>query len=147
MVLTQTEARAFYDRFGAKQDAQAFYEDPAIEALIARADFGEAQGVFECGCGTGRFAAELLSKHLASAATYVGTELSSTMLGLARERLAPYGERVRLEYATGKLQFSVADQAVDRVGANFVLELLSFSFYRLSRRCSSNHLPDNRFLR
>jgi ubiquinone/menaquinone biosynthesis C-methylase UbiE len=125
VVLTQTEARAFYDRFGAKQDAQAFYEDPAIDALIAHAGFGEARGVFECGCGTGRFAAELLSKHLASAASYVGTELSSTMLELARERLAPYGERVRLERATGKLQFPVADQSVDRVVANYVLDLLS----------------------
>jgi ubiquinone/menaquinone biosynthesis C-methylase UbiE len=124
-VLTQSEARAFYDRFGARQDTQAFYEDPATEALIAHAAFSEARVVFECGCGTGRFAAELLSKHLASAATYVGTELSSTMLELARERLEPYGERVRLEHAAGKLQFPVADQSVDRVVANYVLDLLS----------------------
>lgn len=125
MVLTQTQARAFYDRFGAKQDSQAFYEDPAVEALIAHARFGEARAVFECGCGTGRFAAELLSTQLDSAASYVGTELSSTMLELARQRLAPYGERARLELATGELRFPVADQSVDRVVANYVLDLLS----------------------
>ena len=125
MVLTQTEARAFYDRFGAKQDSQAFYEDPAIDALMAHAGFGDARVVLECGCGTGRFAAELLSTHLDPAASYVGTELSSTMLGLARERLAPFGERARLELARGVLRFPVADQSVDRVVATYVLDLLS----------------------
>jgi hypothetical protein len=32
--LTHAEARAFYDRFGAKQDAQAFYEGRAVRDLI-----------------------------------------------------------------------------------------------------------------
>ena len=32
-VLSHAEARRFYDRFGAKQDAQAFYERSALEDL------------------------------------------------------------------------------------------------------------------
>ena len=44
-VLSHKEARAFYDRFGAKQDLQSFYEDPAVERLIAHADFANASAV------------------------------------------------------------------------------------------------------
>jgi hypothetical protein len=37
MVLTRSQAQRFYDRFGKKQDAQAFYEDAALDDLIAHA--------------------------------------------------------------------------------------------------------------
>src|SRR5215470_1867027 len=39
VTLTTSEARAFYDSFGAKQDMQAFYEDRALGPLIAHSDF------------------------------------------------------------------------------------------------------------
>ncbi len=32
-LLTVDEARKYYDRFGAKQDSQSFYEDPALAEL------------------------------------------------------------------------------------------------------------------
>ena len=48
------QARAFYDRFGARQDRQAFYEDA----------FERARGVPEFGCGTGRFAEVLVAERL-----------------------------------------------------------------------------------
>lgn len=64
MVLTRSQARRFYDHFGAKQDSQAFYEDAALDDLMRHADCAQAQSVFEFGCGTGRFAAQLLTKHL-----------------------------------------------------------------------------------
>jgi hypothetical protein len=54
-MLSHEEARAFYDWFGARQDSQRFYEDPALCDLLGHADFGEARSVFEFGCGTGRF--------------------------------------------------------------------------------------------
>jgi len=32
--LSHQQAKAFYDRFGAKQDSQAFYEDRAVQELV-----------------------------------------------------------------------------------------------------------------
>ena len=52
-MLTASEAEAYCNRFGKKQDAQRFYEDPVLDDLIAHADFQNAQGVFEFGCGYG----------------------------------------------------------------------------------------------
>jgi ubiquinone/menaquinone biosynthesis C-methylase UbiE len=60
MVLKPSEAKAFYDRFGKKQDDQSFYEDLATDDLIAHARLGEAEKVLEFGCGTGRFAYRIL---------------------------------------------------------------------------------------
>ena len=62
-VLKHSAARAFYDRFGKKQDCQSFYEDPALDELIAHASFEDARSVFEFGCGTGKFAARILENH------------------------------------------------------------------------------------
>jgi SAM-dependent methyltransferase len=87
LTLKPSEARSYYDRFGKKQDSQGFYEEPALDDLLAHARFGEAQKVFEFGCGTGRFGARLLAEYLPSSATYLGCDLSQTMIGLATERL------------------------------------------------------------
>lgn len=51
--LTREEARTFYDRFGSRQDKQAFYEDPAVSVLIDQARFADAWRVVEFGGGTG----------------------------------------------------------------------------------------------
>ena len=63
-VLTHDEARRVYDRIGAGQDSQAFYEDRATRLLIRHGAFERARSVLEFGCGTGRFAARLLARHL-----------------------------------------------------------------------------------
>ncbi len=125
MVLTPAQARAFYDRFGNKQDAQGFYEDPALDDLVAHADFGQCRALFEFGAGTGKLAARLLKQQLPPTASYLGCDISSTMVELARQRLAAYGKRVRLEQSDGKLRFPLADAAVDRVLCTYVLDLLS----------------------
>jgi hypothetical protein len=52
--LSHRETRRVYDRIGAKQDTQAFYEDVATRELIRHGDFASATAVFEFGCGTGR---------------------------------------------------------------------------------------------
>ena len=54
--LSHEEAQRFYDRFGAKQDWQRFYEDRAISELVAHGALADAQSVVEFGCGTGRIA-------------------------------------------------------------------------------------------
>lgn len=99
--LTHSEARAFYDKFGAKQDLQRFYEDPAIERLLGAADLGRAEAVIELGCGTGRLAERLLRSELPPGATYTGFDVSGTMVELTKERLAPWAGRASVEQSDG----------------------------------------------
>lgn len=125
MTLTPTQIKVFYDRFGLKQDRQAFYEDVAFDALVAHAQFEQAAKVFELGCGTGRFAHRLLQDHLPPGATYHGIDISETMVALAHERLQPFTERCRVVLSDGAMAFPLDDQSVDRVVIAYVLDLLS----------------------
>lgn len=122
--LTRDEARDFYDRFGRRQDAQAAYEDVALDALVAHARFDGARAVFEFGCGTGRFARRLLDSHLPATATYAGVDLSATMIGLARQRLAPFGDRATATLSDGSPRQDAAGASVDRFVSTYVLDLL-----------------------
>lgn len=124
-VLSHREARAFYDRFGAKQDLQSFYEDPAVERLIAHADFANASAVVELGCGTGRHAERLLRAVLPASATYTGFDASETMVALAQNRLGPYSNRARVYLTDGSLKLPMADRSCDRFLSTYVLDLLS----------------------
>ena len=99
--LSHLEARALYDRIGAWQDTQRFYEDYATADLIAHADLHQAQSVFEFGAGTGRIAERLLRDHLPTTAHYFGLDISATMVALARRRLTPWSERARVEQSDG----------------------------------------------
>jgi len=122
--LSSKELRAFYDRFGIKQDWQRFYEGPAMRELIAHARLYAAKSVFELGFGTGAFALELLQKHLPKSATYTGVDISSTMYGIAEKRLARFAGRARIELTDGSLVFDFPDAEFDRFFANYVLDLL-----------------------
>lgn len=121
---SREEVRNHYDRFGAKQDSQAYYEDPVTEDLIGHASFERARAVVELGCGTGRFAETLLRKHLPPSATYVGLDLSATMVGLAEARLIPFGTRAAVRLTDGSLDLNLPDASCDRFVSNFVLDLL-----------------------
>ncbi|MEJ2101553.1 MAG: class I SAM-dependent methyltransferase [Desulfobacterales bacterium] len=125
MVLTQSQARTFYDRFGKKQDTQAFYEDAALDDLIAHAAFEQAEKVFEFGCGTGRFASRLLAKHLSPFASYFGIDLSQTMIAIAEQRVLPYKERAKVTQSDGSMRFPLPDHSVDCVVSTYVFDLLS----------------------
>lgn len=124
-MLTHAEARAVYDRFGARQDRQSFYEDEALADLLAHLALREAQAVFEFGCGTGRLAKTLLDDHLPATAYYVGVDSSTTMVTLAAGRLAPYGERAKILQTTGEIQLAVTAHSFDRFVSTYVLDLLS----------------------
>ncbi len=126
-VLTHEQAQAFYNRMGAKQDWQAFYEAKATHDLIAHASFETAQAVFEFGCGTGALAERLLSAHLAPETQYVAVDSSATMIHLAQARLARFGSRVTVEQTDGSLQFEAASSSYDRFVSTYVADLLSAS--------------------
>jgi trans-aconitate methyltransferase len=94
-MLSREQIKRFYDRFGAKQDWQRFYEGPAIRDLLAHGAFERTHAVFELGCRTGWFAKDLLPRYLQESPTYLCFDLSSTMVILARrDRLA----KLRLGY-------------------------------------------------
>jgi ubiquinone/menaquinone biosynthesis C-methylase UbiE len=124
MTLTRDQAKTYYDRFGKKQDTQAFYEDAAIDTLIEHADFENAQAVFELGCGTGRFAVRLLTSYLSPSATYTGVDLSETMVTIAQQRLSLYSVRANVTQSDGSIHYPLADHSVDHVISTYVLDLL-----------------------
>ena len=124
VTLKPARIQAYYDRFGKLQDTQGFYEDPALDDLVAHARLAEAENIFEFGCGTGRLAARLLAEHLPASATYLGCDLSRTMVGLAKERLADYAGRAQVIQADGAIRFPLSDHSVDRVISTYVLDLL-----------------------
>jgi ubiquinone/menaquinone biosynthesis C-methylase UbiE len=123
--LTRAQARAFYDRFGSKQDSQGFYEDAAVQDLLAHAEFERANAAFEFGCGTGRFAETLFSRHLPAAARYVGRDVSATMVDLARQRLARFADRTDVRVTDGAPRIEAPDASFDRFVSNYVLDLLT----------------------
>ena len=122
-MLDPIAVKRFYDRFGARQDRQAFYEDAALDCLFDHADFAAASAVAEYGCGTGRFAERILTASRAT--SYVGFDISTTMLDLAKRRLAAYGPRARSEQlAPGEVTLPLAAGSVDRLVSTYVLDLL-----------------------
>ncbi|MGO9515997.1 MAG: class I SAM-dependent methyltransferase [Candidatus Korobacteraceae bacterium] len=126
--LLPEQAKRFYDRLGSAQDWQAFYENPAVNELIAHAAFDSAHSVFEFGCGTGALAARLLQHKLPADARYVGLDISSTMLSLARERLKPWSERARVDQSNGTPRILQPDDRFDRFVSTYVFDLLAPDF-------------------
>lgn len=124
-VLSARAAQTYYDRFGKKQDSQGFYEDRALDDLMAAANFPNCHHVFEFGCGTGRFAARLLESCLPPSASYVGCDISPVMVELAKRRLEAFAPRAHVALSDGDVRFGVPDQSVDRVVSTYVLDLLS----------------------
>ena len=125
MTLSPSDVEAFYDRFGRKLDTQAFYANPALDDLRAHALFGEVSNVFEFGCGTGQFAALLLSHDLPTDASYVGCDVSRTMVELAKKNLVDYRDRAQVIRTDGTVHFPIPDHSVGRIVATYVLDLLS----------------------
>jgi ubiquinone/menaquinone biosynthesis C-methylase UbiE len=121
---TTADARRFYDRFGSKQDLQSFYENSAIEDLIAHADFEHARAVFELGFGTGKLARLMLERCLPPDAIYSGIDISTTMARLAVERLQPWQNRTTLKVGDASKGIDLSDASFDRFVSTYVLDLL-----------------------
>jgi ubiquinone/menaquinone biosynthesis C-methylase UbiE len=124
--LDAQRARRFYDRVGRLQDTQRFYEGAATRRLVEVAGFGEAASMFELGCGTGRFAAELLAGELRGDARNVGVDLSPVMVRLARARLAAWAARAAVHQLEPPARaLPGADGSFDRFVARYVFDLLA----------------------
>lgn len=123
--LTREEVRAFYDRFGRKQDLQRLYEGPVIRRLLAQGRFESALYVFELGCGTGWFAQKLLSGYLPAHARYFGADISSTMVRLSKKKLERFDDCARILQTDGSFGFGLASESFDRFVSIYVMDLLS----------------------
>jgi ubiquinone/menaquinone biosynthesis C-methylase UbiE len=122
-MLSPSAVKRFYDRFGAKQDSQAVYEDRALDDLVASADFAQARAIVELGCGTGRFAKRILASF--PEVSYRGFDVSTTMLRLARDSVSPFGGRASvLQLEPGTVRLPVPDRSADRLVSTYVLDLL-----------------------
>jgi ubiquinone/menaquinone biosynthesis C-methylase UbiE len=126
--LSPAQAKRFYDRFGSRQDWQAFYENAADDDLIEHSALGSAHSVLEFGCGTGALAARLLQRHLPADARYVGLDISGTMASLAQERLKPWSDRARVCQSDGCARIPEPDRSFDRFVSTYVFDLLSPDF-------------------
>lgn len=122
--LTPQEAGRVYDRIGRFQDWQSFYEGPATRDLEAHAGFGSAHSVFELGCGTGAYAARMLTGLLPSDATYHGVDVSTKMVVMTSNRLVRIGDRARIDLVSGEPPLPGEDGRFDRFLAIYVLDLL-----------------------
>lgn len=126
-MLETNEIKKFYDNLGARQDWQAFYENRALKQLIEHAEFQKAESVFEFGCGTGKFARDLLENHLSENCRYLGIDLSETMFDLADKKLKPWKNRACVQLSDGTTEFPFPDKSFDRFVSNYVLDILSES--------------------
>jgi SAM-dependent methyltransferase len=122
---THAEARRFYDRLGRKQDTQRFYEQPAVDDLLLHLELDRADAILEFGCGTGRLAEELLRHRLGPQASYLGLDLSGTMVRLTGLRLTRFGSRAAVRQTDGSPQIDLPDASFDRFLSTYVLDLLS----------------------
>lgn len=123
--LSTSAARRLYDRIGRFEDSQAFYEDPALDILVAEGGFETAGRVLEFGCGTGRLAERLLDGPLPGTAHYSACDISGRMIALSRERLARFGNRVTLWQSEGAPDCVPGAPPFDRIVTSYVLDLLS----------------------
>ncbi len=129
-ILTHAQARACYDRIGAWQDTQRFYEGPPVRDMVLQGGFEDAGSVLEFGCGTGRLAESLLKGRLGENARYIGLDVSPTMVGLARARVARFGDRARVLLTDGAPELPFEAGSFDRFLSAYVLDLLSPSDIR-----------------
>lgn len=132
-----------YDRIGALQDTQAFYEDPALAALLRHGAFERAHSVYEAGCGTGRVARRLLREVLPYDCRYVGADVSAHMLATTRSRIAAFPNAcvIRADVAAFRPAGSF-----DRVLSLFVVDLMSDAQVAAFLRCTYDVLADGGLL-
>jgi ubiquinone/menaquinone biosynthesis C-methylase UbiE len=95
-----------------------------LNDMITHASFENAQSVFELGCGTGSLAARLLAENLPDSASYLGIDISHTMVDITKRRISKYPGRAKARQSNDPLPFPLCDHSVDRVVSTYVFDLL-----------------------
>ncbi len=122
--LSVDAARAHYDALGQGQDRELRYAAPAFRRLTDNLDVSDVRQVVELGPGTGFLADDMLGRHLPDHASWLGLDVSTTMLDLAARRLNAFRDRVELRPSDGDGSLPVPDRSVDLVVATYVVDLL-----------------------
>ena len=128
--LSPRQAARVYDRIGRLQDTQRVFEAPALARLTTDGRLSEARRVVEIGCGTGRFACELLTNVCGPQCRYVGLDVSPRMCRIATARLSRWSARARIMRVDGTLPLPLPVAGADRVVAAFVVDLLPTEYAR-----------------
>lgn len=124
-LFTHDQAKRYYNWMGAGLDSQSFYEEPALRDLARHLSLENCKAVLEFGCGTGRFAQELLQSRLPQDAAYLGIDVSNVMVELSRNRLSRFCGRAEVLQSDGAMRISRLDASFDCVICTYVLDLLS----------------------
>jgi SAM-dependent methyltransferase len=124
-ILTRGQARDFYDQSGRRRDRQARFRQAPLERLCEQGEFSTAKAVVEFGCGTGRFAEDLMANRLPKSGTYAAFDVSETMVELTRRRLVPFGKRASVTRTDGRPRIPLPPTSCDRFISTYVLDLLS----------------------
>ena len=122
--LTPTQAKKYYDNFGAKQDSQGFYEDKPIGIVEQEALFEQATNVFDFGFATGKRSSDLFKTKLSETCKYTGQDISDTMITLAQEKMEPWKDRPQVRLTDGSTTLPEPDNTFDRFFSTYVLDLL-----------------------
>ena len=124
------QAGGVYDRIGWLQDTQLVFEAPALARLTADGRLSEAHYPVEIGCGTGRFARDLLTNVCDLQCRDVGLDVSPRMCRIATARLSRWSARARVMQVDGTLPLPLPAAGADRVAAAFVVDLLPTEYAR-----------------
>ncbi len=122
-----------YDRFASRYEAVKNYDTAwerdtlaaPVVAFLARRPAGESAAAplaLDVATGTGRFAVALLG-HPGFRGRVIALDLSSRMLAIARDKLAPFGDRATLRYADAQA-LDYGESTFDIVACLEALEFL-----------------------
>jgi len=124
-VINKKTIQHIYDWIGTKLDSQSFYGQSGLDEIIKHGQFDTAHAVFEFGCGTGRFAQQLLGQYLPDDTRYTAIDISPKMIEITRSRLKPWQQRINIIKSAGNVKLDFSDNSFDRFISSYVVDLLS----------------------
>lgn len=112
-----------YDKYNKMHFGKGYEE--FRKATVSRADFKRYKAIFEFGCGTSLCLEHILANH-DFAGLYIGADVSSGMLEVAREKFQE-NDRVLHVRISADGRLPISDGAVDAVFSSLVFHLIPVS--------------------